>query len=218
LGPIKFTSRLAEKQDEVGMATGLAYTQSGGDILFVEVSLVPGKGKITLTGHLGQVMKESCQAAFSYVRSRWRELGVDKDFAKKTDIHIHVPEGAIPKDGPSAGIAIATAITSALTGRATKRDVAMTGEITLRGRVMEVGGIKEKVIAGHRAGIKTIVMPKQNKKDLVEDVPNKVRKDIEFVFVDHLDEVLEVALHGKRAKSEKVKSKSYSEKVKVGTK
>lgn len=193
LGPYKFTAYLAEKKDEIGMSTGLAWTEAGGDILFIEVAIVPGKGQLTLTGKLGDVMKESGQAAVSYVRSRWKVLGLDEKFFQSIDIHVHVPEGAVPKDGPSAGAAIGTAIVSALTKIAIKRDVAMTGEITLRGRVLEVGGIKEKVIAAHRAGIKTVILPKNNKKDL-EDIPKKVQEDLKFVFVEHLDEVLKIAL------------------------
>lgn len=193
LGPYEFSETLIEKKDEVGMATGLAWTQAGGDILFIEVTLMPGKGKIFLTGHLGQIMKESCQAALSYVRSRWKKIGLKKEFFASLDIHVHVPEGAVPKDGPSAGCAIATAIVSALTKTPTKRDVAMTGEITLRGKVYEVGGIKEKILAAHRAGLKTVILPKANKKNLVK-VPKKVQKDIKFVFADHMDQVLKVAL------------------------
>ncbi|MBN1263109.1 MAG: endopeptidase La [Candidatus Pacebacteria bacterium] len=193
LGPTKFTPVLAEKKDEVGMATGLAYTEAGGDVLFIEVALMPGKGSLLLTGKLGKVMKESAKAAFSYVRSRWQELGLKKDFYKSLDIHIHVPEGATPKDGPSAGIAIASALISAFTKQPTFKDVGLTGEITLRGRVLEVGGIKEKVIAAHRAGLKTVILPKENKKDL-EDVPKKVLKDIKFIYVSHMDQVLKVAI------------------------
>ncbi len=197
LGPYKFPETLAEKKDEIGLATGMAWTQSGGDILFIEVALMPGKGKLILTGQLGDVMKESAQAAVSYIRSKWKELGLDKDFNNKIDIHIHVPEGAIPKDGPSAGITMTTAIVSALTKKATKRDVAMTGEVTLRGRVLEIGGVKEKVIAAHRAGIKTIILPKENQKNLVK-VPREVQKDISFKFASHMDEVLDIALKTKQ--------------------
>jgi ATP-dependent Lon protease len=193
LGPQRYSSQIAEKKDEVGMSTGLAVTPAGGEILFIEVALMPGEGKLTLTGKLGSVMKESAKAAFTWSRAHWRELGVREDFAKKLDVHVHVPEGAVPKDGPSAGIAIATAITSALSGVPVKRDVAMTGEVTLRGRVMEIGGLKEKVIAAHRAGIKTIVVPKDNQKDM-EDIPTHVKKDIKFVFATNLEEVLKVAL------------------------
>lgn len=193
LGPYKFTSYLAEKKDEIGMSTGLAWTEAGGDILFIEVALMPGRGNLMLTGQLGDVMKESGQAALSYVRSRYRELGLSEKNFHKLDIHIHVPEGAVPKDGPSAGAAIGTALVSALTKIPTRRTVAMTGEITLRGRVLEIGGVKEKVIAAHRAGIKSIIMPKNNKKDL-EDIPKKVISDLTFHFVDHMDEVLKIAL------------------------
>lgn len=193
LGPAQFTSLLAEKKDEVGISTGLAVTAVGGEIIFIETALMPGKGKLTLTGQLGDVMRESAMAAFSYARSHSDELGIKEEFGKKTDVHIHVPEGAVPKDGPSAGVAMATSLISALTGTKTRKDVAMTGEITLRGRVMEIGGVKEKVIAAHRAGIKTVVLPKDNQKDM-EDVPEKVKKDIKFVFASHLDDVLEVAM------------------------
>ncbi len=193
LGPAKFLPSLAEKKNEIGTVTGLAWTQVGGDILFIEVAIMPGKGNLILTGKLGQVMKESCKAALSYVRSHWKKLGVkDKDFYKNSDIHVHVPEGAVPKDGPSAGVAIATAMVSALSGRPVNRLVGMTGEITLRGKVLEIGGIKEKLIAAHRAGLKTIIMPKTNKKDMV-NVPKKVKSDIVFKFVDELDEVLKTA-------------------------
>lgn len=193
LGPEKFTETSAEKKDETGLATGLAYTQAGGDILFIEVALMPGKGKLTLTGKLGDVMKESGQAALSYVRSRWKPLKLDRNFHKKYDIHIHVPEGAVPKDGPSAGVTITTALVSALTQRPTKREIGMTGEVTLRGRVLEIGGLKEKVIAAHRAGLKEIILPKNNKKDLV-DVPDHVQKDLKFHYISHMDEVLKIAL------------------------
>jgi len=196
LGPYRFSETLIEKKDEVGMATGLAWTQAGGEILFIEATLMPGKGKIFLTGHLGQIMKESCQAAISYVRSRWQKFGLKKDFFSSLDIHVHVPEGAVPKDGPSAGCAIATAIVSALTKIPVKREVGMTGEITLRGKIYEIGGVKEKILAAHRAGLKTVILPKANKKDLVK-VPKKIKKDIKFVFVDHMDQVLKVALNKK---------------------
>lgn len=193
LGPFKYSSQMIEEKDTIGITTGLAWTQAGGDILFIEVAVMPGKGALTLTGHLGDVMKESCQAALSYIRSRWNKFGLEKDFFHKIDIHVHVPEGAVPKDGPSAGIAITTAMVSALTKIAVERTVAMTGEITLRGRALEIGGVKEKVIAAHRANIKTVILPKDNKKDL-EDIPQYVLKDLQFVFVEHLDEVLKVAL------------------------
>lgn len=193
VGPYKFTSYLAEKKDEIGMTTGLAWTESGGDILFIEVTIMPGRGSLLLTGQLGDVMKESGQAALSYVRSRWNVLGLNEKFFQKLDIHIHVPEGAVPKDGPSAGAAMATALVSALTKVPVKRTVAMTGEITLRGRVLEIGGVKEKVIAAHRAGIKTLILPKNNKKDL-EDIPKKVLRDLVFHYVEHMDDVLKIAL------------------------
>lgn len=196
LGPEKFSETIAEKTDEVGLATGLAWTQVGGDILFVEVALMPGKGKLILTGKLGEVMKESGRAALSYVRSRWQKLRLKKDFHKGLDVHIHVPEGAVPKDGPSAGVTIATALVSALTNQPSKREVGMTGEVTLRGRILEIGGVKEKIIAAHRGGLKEVVLPKNNKKDLI-DVPDHVKKDLKFHFVDHMDEVLKIAVKPK---------------------
>ena len=193
LGPARFTDTVAEKQDEIGVATGLAWTQTGGDILFVEVALMPGKGKVIITGQLGEVMQESAKAAVSYVRSHWQPLKLPQDFYQDTDVHIHVPEGAVPKDGPSAGITITTAIVSAFTQRPVRKYVGMTGEITLRGRVLEIGGVKEKVIAAHRAGLKTLILPKNNKKDLI-DVPKEVKNDIDFHFVDHMDKVLTLVL------------------------
>ncbi|MBI4096391.1 MAG: endopeptidase La [Candidatus Levybacteria bacterium] len=195
LGPIKVSSTLVEKKDEVGMSTGLAWTEAGGDILFIEVALMPGKGTLLLTGQLGDVMKESCQAAMSYIRARASQFGLSDKFYQKIDVHVHVPEGAVPKDGPSAGIAITSAIISALTKIPVNRRVGMTGEITLRGRVMEIGGLKEKVIAAHRAGLKTIIVPKENKKDLVE-LPKEVVRDLTFKFVSHMDEVIGLALKG----------------------
>ncbi len=193
LGPYKYPTQMIEEKNTIGIATGLAWTQAGGDIIFIEVAIMPGKGVLTLTGHLGDVMKESCQAALSYIRARYGIFGLDKSFFNKIDIHVHVPEGAVPKDGPSAGIAIATAMISALTRIPVKKTVGMTGEITLRGRVLEIGGVKEKVIAAHRAGIKMIILPKENKKDL-EDIPQYVLDDLDFVFVSHMDEVLKIAL------------------------
>lgn len=193
LGPYRFTSYLAEKTDAVGMSTGLAWTEAGGVILFIETALMPGKGSLLLTGQLGDVMKESGHAALSWMRSKWRELGLDEKFFGKLDVHIHVPEGAVPKDGPSAGIAITTSLVSAVTKIPIHRTIAMTGEVTLRGRVLEIGGVKEKVIAAHRAGIRTIILPKDNKKDL-EDIPKSVTRDLTFHFVEHMDEVLKIAL------------------------
>lgn len=192
LGPAKFSAIIAEKKDEAGMATGLAWTQAGGEILFIEVALMPGKGHLMLTGQLGEVMKESCQAAMSYIRARASKLGIRDNFSK-LDVHVHVPEGAVPKDGPSAGIAITTALVSALTKIPANHLVGMTGEVTLRGRVLEIGGVKEKLIAAHRAGLKTVMLPKENRKDL-EDVPKEVLKELRFVFVSHMDEVLKIAL------------------------
>jgi len=193
LGPYKFTSTIAERKDEIGLATGLFWSQAGGGILFIEVAIMPGKGSLTLTGHLGEVMQESCKAALSYVRSRWKMLGLEEKFFQKIDVHVHVPEGGMPKDGPSAGIAITTALASALTKIPVKKTVGMTGEVTLRGRVMEIGGVKEKVIGAHLGGLKTIILPKDNKKDL-EDIPKYILKDLDFKFVDSMDEVLKLAL------------------------
>jgi ATP-dependent Lon protease len=193
LGVPRFRPSLAEEQNEVGIATGLAWTEVGGELLVSEATLMPGKGKLTLTGKLGDVMQESAQAALSYVRSRAPELGLPEDFHSKLDIHIHVPEGAIPKDGPSAGITMATALTSALTKIAARRDVAMTGEITLRGKVLPIGGVKEKVLAAHRAGVKNILMPRDNEKDLA-DIPKNVLDVLDVHLVSTMDEVLKLAL------------------------
>ncbi len=195
LGKHIFRYGQAEKTDQVGMATGLAYTTAGGDTLAIEVSVAPGKGKLILTGKLGDVMKESAQAAFSYIRSRAEELQIDPDFHEKNDIHIHVPEGAVPKDGPSAGITMATALISALTGIPVSKEVGMTGEITLRGRVLPIGGLKEKTLSAHRAGLTKIILPAENEKDL-DDIPESVKENLTFVLASHLDEVLEHALVG----------------------
>ncbi|WEZ09359.1 endopeptidase La [Priestia flexa] len=195
LGKARFRYGQAESENQVGVATGLAYTTVGGDTLAIEVSLSPGKGRLVLTGKLGDVMKESAQAAFSYIRSKAEELGIDEKFHEKYDIHIHVPEGAVPKDGPSAGITIATALTSALTGRPVRREVGMTGEITLRGRVLPIGGLKEKSLSAHRAGLTKILIPQDNERD-IEDIPDSVQEQLDIVLVSHLDQVLEHALVG----------------------
>ncbi len=193
LGAPKYRHAHAESNHQIGVSTGLAWTEVGGDVLATEVSIMKGKGKLTLTGQLGEVMRESAQAGFSYIRTKASDLGIDPEFYEKTDIHIHLPEGAIPKDGPSAGITMATAVASALTGKAVRADLAMTGEITLRGRVLPVGGIKEKVLAAHRAGIKKIILPQENKRDL-DELPANVKRSLEFVLVEHMDEVLKNAL------------------------
>ncbi|WP_058302241.1 endopeptidase La [Gorillibacterium timonense] len=193
LGASKFRYGMAEAEDQVGAVTGLAWTEVGGDTMVIEVSVMPGAGKLTLTGQLGDVMKESAQAAFTYTRSHAADLHLSADFHEKNDVHIHVPEGAIPKDGPSAGITMATALISALTQVPVSREVAMTGEITLRGRVLPIGGLKEKSLAAHRAGIKTILFPKDNEKDL-EEIPESVREEITFIPVSQLSQVLEHAL------------------------
>jgi len=182
-----------EKESLVGIASGLAWTEVGGDVLHIEVTLMKGKGALLLTGQLGDIMKESAQAGYTYVRSKAQKIGITEDFHEKYDIHVHVPEGAIPKDGPSAGITMATALASSISGRKIRSDVAMTGEITLRGRVLPVGGIKEKVMAAHRAGYKVIILPEENKKDL-EDISPNIRKELEFILVDHMDKVLDAAL------------------------
>jgi ATP-dependent Lon protease len=193
LGPEKFYAEVAERVSEPGVVTGLAYTANGGDILFIESTRMQGKKSLTLTGSLGDVMKESAQAALSLVRSRADKLGIPGDFFENADIHIHVPAGAIPKDGPSAGVTMATSLASLLTGRAVRADVAMTGEITLRGSVLPIGGVKEKVLAARRAGIRTVILPHRNEKDLV-DIPENIRREMDFRFVENLDQVLDVAL------------------------
>ena len=214
LGPYKFTKTIAEEKDEVGMTTGLSVTSAGGEILFLEVIIMPGKGQLILTGQLGDVMKESAQAALSYVRSRAKVLGLAENFAAKLDIHIHVPEGAVPKEGPSAGIALTTALVSALTKISTRREVGMTGEVTLRGRVLEIGGVKEKVLAAHRAGLTTVILPKDNAKDL-EDVPKNVKRDLQFIFASHMDEVLKVALTRPLPQEKRAKESKKPEKPKA---
>ncbi len=199
LGGHKYKHGKIEEQNEIGLTNGMAYTEVGGDLLVVEAAVVPGRGKFTVTGQLGDVMKESCSAAMSYVRSRGPLFGLDKDFFANVDIHIHVPEGAVPKDGPSAGCALVTSIVSAIMKIPVKRTVAMTGEITLRGRVLPIGGLKEKILSAHRGGIKTIICPKENEKDL-KDIPKEVIKDLKVLMVDHVDQVLVNALDIKNAK------------------
>jgi ATP-dependent Lon protease len=193
LGPPKFTSEVAERTEETGVATGLAWTSVGGEILFIEATKMHGTSKLQLTGQLGDVMKESAQAALSYVRTNAERFGLSRDFLEKSDLHIHIPAGGMPKDGPSAGVTMFTALVSMLTGIRVRHDVAMTGEITLRGRVLPIGGLKEKVLAAHRAGIKRVLVPERNKPDL-EEVPNEVKNDLEFIFVSKMDQVLEAAL------------------------
>ena len=193
LGPQQFFQTEAERQDEVGVATGLAWTENGGEIISIEVAVLDGKGNLQMTGQIGDVMQESGQAALTYVKSRAALLGIDFDVFERMDIHVHMPEGAIPKDGPSAGITLATALVSALTGRAVHKEVGMTGEITLRGRVLPIGGLREKVLAAHRAGLRVVLLPEKNMKDLV-DVPKKVREDLKIIPLQHMDQVLEIAL------------------------
>jgi ATP-dependent Lon protease len=193
LGPARFDFGVAEEKDEVGIATGVAWTPVGGDVLTIEVNVVPGKGDLILTGQLGEVMQESARAALSYARSRAAQLGIPETLFERSTIHVHVPAGAVPKDGPSAGITMTTALVSALTGRAVRRDVAMTGEVTLRGRVLPIGGLRDKMLAAQRAGIATFVLPRKNVKDL-RDVSPQVLKRLRIVPVDHVDEVLGVAL------------------------
>jgi ATP-dependent Lon protease len=193
LGPAKYTSEVAERTAESGVATGLAWTSVGGEILFIEATRMYGTGKLQLTGQLGDVMKESAQAALSFVRSNAARYSIAKDFLEKSDLHIHIPAGAMPKDGPSAGVTMFTALVSLLTGIKVRHDVAMTGEITLRGRVLPIGGLKEKVLAAHRAGIKRIIVPERNRADL-EEVPKEVVDELQFFFVSRMEQVLEAAL------------------------
>ncbi|MFA4881063.1 MAG: endopeptidase La [Candidatus Doudnabacteria bacterium] len=193
LGPAKFAISLTEKKNEIGVVTGLAWTQAGGEILSIEATTMVGKGNLILTGQLGDVMKESAQAALSYARSKARALGIDENFFQKNDIHVHVPAGAIPKDGPSAGIAITTALISAISRRPVKREVAMTGEVTLRGNTLEIGGLKEKVLAAHRAGAKVVIIPKDNQKDL-DEIPKEAKSELRFIPVSNMDQVLNEAL------------------------
>ncbi|MDQ5852651.1 MAG: endopeptidase La, partial [Chloroflexota bacterium] len=193
LGAPRYDYGLAEARDEVGVATGLVWTPQGGDVMAVEISVLDGKGNLTLTGQMGEVMQESAQAALSYTRANAKRLGIDPRRFDKVDIHVHVPEGGVPKDGPSGGITIACALISALSGRATRRTVALTGEITLRGRLLPVGGVKEKILGAYRAGIAEIVLPRKNRRDLEEDIPRDVRRRLRFTFADTLDDALPVA-------------------------
>jgi len=193
LGPPRFRYGMAETEPQIGVATGLAWTEMGGELLGVEVTIVPGRGKLTVTGQLGEVMQESAQAAMSYIRSRADTLGLAPNFYQKIDIHIHIPEGATPKDGPSAGITLATALASALCRVPVRNDLAMTGEITLRGRVLPIGGLKEKILAAHRGGVKTVLIPKENAKDM-DDIPAPILKNVTLIQVEHMDEVLRHAL------------------------
>jgi ATP-dependent Lon protease len=193
LGVPRFRPTVAEEKNEIGVATGLAWTEVGGEILVTEATLMSGKGRLTLTGKLGDVMQESAQAAMSYVRSKADEFGVPKNFNRTTDVHVHIPEGAIPKDGPSAGITLATVLVSALSRVPVRKDVAMTGEITLRGKVLPIGGVKEKVLAAHRAGVTNIILPKDNEKDLA-DIPKNVLDALNVYMVETMDEVLKIAL------------------------
>jgi ATP-dependent Lon protease len=196
LGPEQFVYGLAEETDEIGVAMGVAWTPTGGDVLSIEVVPVRGKGALQLTGHLGEVMKESAQAAMSYVRAHAEQFGIDANYFEEHVFHIHIPEGAVPKDGPSAGITLTTALISALTQKPVRHDVAMTGEVTLRGKVLGIGGLKEKTLAAHRAGIKTFILPRKNEKDIV-DLPEKIKTELNLVPVSSMDEVLSVALNGR---------------------
>ncbi|MBI9047191.1 MAG: endopeptidase La [Anaerolineaceae bacterium] len=212
LGPPQFYMQTAEKEDEIGLSTAMAWTENGGEIMFVEVLILDGKGNLQITGQIGEVMNESVQAALSYVKSRSDELDIDPEIFESIDIHLHIPEGAIPKDGPSAGITIATAITSALTERKVYKDMCMTGEITLRGRILPVGGIREKVLASHRAGLKKVLIPSKNTKDLI-DIPRLVKDEMDIIPVKHMDEVLNLALHPPEIieKNDKTKKKNKKE-------
>lgn len=205
LGPPQFQHEIAEDNDEVGVAAGLAVTSAGGDVMFVEATLMPGGGNLNLTGQVGDVMQESVQAAMTYVRSRWERLGLPEKFNEEKDVHVHAPAGAVPKDGPSAGVTMAAVLASVFTGRPVRKDVAMTGEITLRGKVLPVGGVRDKVLAAHRAGIRTVILPEKNRNDL-EEVPDSIRKDVKLVFADHMDRVLDTALCRKRRASTKHRS------------
>jgi len=205
LGPIKYFLEVLERSPQVGVVPGVAWTETGGDLLFVEATKMKGKKSLTLTGHLGEVMKESAQAALSYIRSSAKKLGISPDFFEKYDIHVHVPAGAIPKDGPSAGVTMATAIASLLTERPVKPKLAMTGELTLRGQILPIGGLKEKTLAAYRAGVETLILPKKNQKDMVE-IPDEIKKKIKFIFVQTVEEVLKLALETK-PKAKKIRKR-----------
>lgn len=207
LGPRKFRHEVAEEAHEVGVAAGLAWTPVGGEVLFVEGTLMPGKGDLKLTGQVGDVMKESAQAALTYVRSRWASLALEENFSRDKDVHIHVPAGAIPKDGPSAGITMATVLTSIFTSRPVRKDVAMTGEITLRGKVLPIGGVRDKVLAAHRAGVKAVILPEDNRKD-VRDIPESVRKSLKLIFASHMDDVLDASLMKRPRRMQAIKSEA----------
>jgi len=198
LGPRRFAGEARKRTSDPGVATGLAVTQVGGDVLFIEATGYPGKGKLQITGQLGEVMQESAQAALSWVRSHTQELGLDSGWFAANDVHIHVPAGAVPKDGPSAGVAMATAIVSLASGRKVSAEVGMTGEVTLTGQVLQIGGVREKVLAAQRAGLKTVILPRENEADLSE-LPEETRTELEFVLADTVEEVLEAALNGKTA-------------------
>jgi ATP-dependent Lon protease len=206
LGPPKYYPELDKEHSQIGLSTGLAWTQVGGEVLYVEASLINGKGEMILTGQLGEIMQESARAALSYARANIDSFGVKDEVFENKDIHIHVPAGAIPKDGPSAGIAMATALISALTERPINKDVAMTGEITLRGRVLPIGGLKEKALGALRAGIDTVILPEKNKKDLVE-IPRNVKRKLKFIPVANMDEVLKIALKPRAVKKRPAKAK-----------
>ena len=213
LGPPQFLMTEAERQDEIGVATAIAWTENGGEIMPVEVLILEGKGNLQITGQIGDVMQESAQAALSYLKSKSRLIDLDPELFEDLDIHVHIPEGAIPKDGPSAGITIATALFSAFTERKVFKEVGMTGEITLRGNILPIGGVREKILAAHRSGLKTVILPARNEKDLVE-VPKKVRQDLQIKLVKHMDEVIKLALHSEQVKSnhalQRIKKKKTS--------
>src|SRR5438876_9959111 len=210
LGPMKHFAEELLERDQVGVATGLAWTAVGGDILFIEATAVRGKGKLSLTGQLGDVMKESAQAALTYARAHADAQGIAPDYFETHDIHIHVPAGAIPKDGPSAGITMTSAIISMITGRPVKRNVAMTGEVTLRGDVLPIGGVKEKVLAARAAKISTVILPKLNERDMI-DVPEPIKRDMQFHFVEHVEEVLKLALLDRSAAEQRTTDRAGRE-------